>query len=269
MKISVSGAAGRMGRRIVALSHEHPEIEVVGALEYAGSPSVGKDAGELAGIGTIGVSITDDVAKVVAACDVFVDFSTPEASLAHAKAATSAGKAIVVGTTGFSPEQKDEILDVGRSTRFLMAPNMSIGVNVLFGLADRAARALGEGYDIEIIESHHRMKKDSPSGTAMKLAEVIAQVLDRDLSSVGVYGRKGMVGERTSQEIGVMALRGGDIVGEHTVMFITNGERVELTHRAHSRDALASGAVRAALWLVSRPAGVYDMQDVLGLKAEK
>jgi 4-hydroxy-tetrahydrodipicolinate reductase len=150
-----------------------------------------------------------------------------------------------------------------------MAPNMSMGVNLLFSLVDRVARALGDGYDVEIVESHHRMKKDSPSGTAVKLAEVIAQALGRDLSSAAVYGRKGMVGERTAQEIGVMALRGGDIVGEHTVMFVTNGERVELTHRAHSRDAFATGAIQAALWLVSRPAGVYDMQDVLGLKAEQ
>jgi len=269
MKIAVSGAAGRMGRRIVALAHEHPEIEISGALEAAGSPSLGNDAGELAGVGTIGVTVSDDVAAVLAQCDVLVDFSMPEASLEHAKAAASAGKAIVVGTTGFSSAQKEEIIRVGRSTRFLMAPNMSMGVNVLFDLVDRVARTLGEGYDVEIVESHHRMKKDSPSGTAVKLAEVIAQALGRDMSSVGVYGRKGMVGERTPQEIGVMALRGGDIVGEHTVMFITNGERVELIHRAHSRDALAKGAVQAALWLVSQPAGVYDMQDMLGLKAEK
>ncbi|MCA1960127.1 MAG: 4-hydroxy-tetrahydrodipicolinate reductase [Desulfomonile sp.] len=269
MKIAVSGAAGRMGRRIIAFAHEHPAAEIVGALENEGNPSLGKDVGELAGIGTIGVSVTDDVDKVVAACDVLVDFSTPEASLAHAKAAASAGKAIVVGTTGFSPTQKDEILDVGRSTRFLMAPNMSMGVNLLFDLVDRVARALGDEYDVEIVESHHRLKKDAPSGTAVKLAEVIAQALGRDLSSVGVYGRKGMVGERTPQEIGVMALRGGDIVGEHTVMFATNGERVELIHRAHSRDAFAKGALQAALWLVSRPVGVYDMQDVLGLKADK
>lgn len=268
MKIAVSGAAGRMGRRIVALAHEHPEAEVSGALECSGNANLGKDAGELAGVGAIGVPVTDDVGAVVAGCDVLVDFSMPEASLDHTKAAAAAGKAIVVGTTGFTPAQKQEILRVGQATRFLMAPNMSIGVNLLFGLVDRVARTLGDGYDVEIVESHHRMKKDSPSGTAAKLAEIIAQALGRDLSTAGVYGRKGMVGERTPQEIGVMALRGGDIVGEHTVMFITNGERVELIHRAHSRDALAKGAVQAALWLVSRPAGVYDMQDVLGLKAE-
>jgi len=269
MKIAVSGAAGRMGRRIVAIAHEHSDAEISGALESAGNATLGRDAGELAGIGAIGVTVTDDVAAVVSGCDVLIDFSMPEASLEHTNAAASAGKAIVVGTTGFSPAQKEEILRVGQSTRFLMAPNMSMGVNLLFVLVDRVARALGDGYDVEIVESHHRMKKDSPSGTAVKLAEVIAQALGRDLSTAGVYGRKGMVGERSPQEIGVMALRGGDIVGEHMVMFVTNGERVELIHRAHSRDALATGAVQAALWLVSRPTGVYDMQDVLGLKVEK
>jgi 4-hydroxy-tetrahydrodipicolinate reductase len=266
MKIAVSGAAGRMGRRIVALGHEHPEIQVSGALEAAGNPAAGMDVGEIAGIGHIGVPITDDVKEVLANCDVLVDFSAPGASLEHVKAAAEAGKAIVVGTTGFSEDQKRELREAGAGTRFLIAPNMSMGVNLLFSLAGRVAGILGDNYDVEIVESHHKLKKDAPSGTAMRLAEIIASSLERDLTTDGIYGRQGQVGERKPKEIGVLAVRGGDIVGEHTVMFITGGERIELTHKAHSRDAFAGGALRAALWLVSQPNGIYDMQDVLGLK---
>lgn len=267
MKIAVCGAAGRMGRRIVALAHEHPELEISGALESAGHPNQGSDAGELAGIGRIGVPITSGIDEVLEACDVLVDFSSPGVSVANIKAAAAAGKAIVVGTTGFSEEQKKEISEYAQKTRCLVAPNMSMGVNVLFNLAAIVAGALGDSYDVEIIEAHHKLKKDAPSGTADKLAQVISKALDRDLSQVGVYGRKGIVGERTPKEIGIMAVRGGDIVGEHTVMFVTGGERIELVHRAHSRDALAKGALQAALWLYSQPPGLYDMQDVLGLKA--
>jgi len=266
MRIAVSGAGGRMGKRILALAHANPETEISGALEVAGHPDLGRDAGETAGIGALGVSITDDVPSVLKGCDVLVDFSLPDSSVEHVRAAADAGKAVVVGTTGFSGEQKAEMIRAGSVTRFLLAPNMSMGVNLLFSLAERVAAALGDGYDVEIVEAHHRMKKDSPSGTANKLLEVIAETLGRDPADVGVHGRKGMVGERKPKEIGVMALRGGDIVGEHTVMFVTEGERIELTHRAHSRDAFAKGAVRAALWLESQPNGVYDMQDVLGLK---
>ncbi len=266
MKVAVSGAAGRMGRRILALANEHPDIEITGALEAPENPALGRDAGEVAGIGHLGVAIADDANAVIAICDVLVDFSSPGASFDHVKLASTQGKAIVVGTTGFSEDQKKEMIKAGSATRFLLAPNMSMGVNLLFSLVERVARALGNDYDVEIVEAHHKMKKDAPSGTANKLAEVISSALNRDLASVGVYGRQGIVGERKPEEIAVMAVRGGDIVGEHTVMFVTNGERIELIHRAHSRDAFAKGAVRAALWLVSKPNGVYDMQDVLGLK---
>lgn len=266
MKIAVSGAAGRMGKRILALAHETPDLEISGALEAAGHPDLGKDAGEVAGIGTLGVSITDNIALVLEGCEVLVDFSSPDASVEHVQAASTAGKAIVVGTTGFSEDQKSQISQAGASTRCLVAPNMSMGVNLLFSLVERVAGALGDGYDVEIVEAHHKMKKDAPSGTANRLAEIIAQTLDRDLGKVGVYGRKGLIGQRKPDEIAVMTLRGGDIVGEHTVMFVTTGERLELTHRAHSRDAFAKGAVQAALWIVSQPAGVYDMQDMLALK---
>jgi 4-hydroxy-tetrahydrodipicolinate reductase len=266
MKIAVSGAAGRMGKRILALAHENPQCTISGAMEFAQSPFMGMDAGEIAGIGHIGISITSDVQEVLKNCDLLIDFSAPAASVAHVEAAAELGKAVVVGTTGFSDDQKTALLAAGIRTRCLVAPNMSMGVNLLFKVAESVALALGPDYDVEIVEAHHRMKKDAPSGTADKLAQVIAKALGRDLKTAGVYGRQGQVGERTPQEIGVMALRGGDIVGEHTVMFVTGGERIELIHRAHSRDAFAKGAVRAALWLFSQPNGVYDMQDVLGLK---
>jgi 4-hydroxy-tetrahydrodipicolinate reductase len=269
MRIAVSGAAGRMGMRILALGHEHPDIEISGALEWQAHPAIGVDAGENAGIGRLGIPITTDVEAVLKDCDVLVEFSSPAASVEHVKAAATAGKAIVVGTTGFSEAQKSDLAEAGKLTRCLVAPNMSMGVNLLFTLAENVARALGSEYDVEIIEAHHKMKKDAPSGTADKLARVIAASLGRDLKDAGTYGRHGLIGERKPDEIGVMAIRGGDIVGEHTVMFVTNGERIELTHRAHSRDAFAKGAIRAALWLVSRPNGLYDMQDVLGLKVKQ
>ena len=255
-----------MGRRITALAHEHPEIQVSGALESPGNPAVGADVGEVAGIGPIGVTITDDVKQVLANCDVLVEFSAPGASVEHVKAAAEVARAAVVGTTGFNEDQKKELRDAGTKTRLLVAPNMSMGVNLLFNLAGRAASLLGDSYDVEIVESHHKLKKDAPSGTAIKLAEIIASALGRNLAEDGIYGRQGQIGERKPKEIGVLAIRGGDIVGEHTVMFITGGERIELTHKAHSRDALAAGALKAALWLVSQPNGMYDMQDVLGLK---
>jgi 4-hydroxy-tetrahydrodipicolinate reductase len=267
MKIAVSGAAGRMGKRILALAHDHPDMEISGALEGYSNPALGSDAGENAGIGRLGVPITADVEEALKQCDVLIEFSAPDASVEHAKAAATAAKAIVIGTTGFSEDQKQELAQVGTRTRCLVAPNMSMGVNLMFNLAEKVARALGDGYDVEIIEAHHRMKKDAPSGTADKLAQVVATALGRDLKEAGTYGRHGLVGERKSNEIGVMSVRGGDIVGDHTVMFVTNGERIELTHRAHSREAFAKGAIQAALWVVSRPNGLYDMQDVLGLKA--
>jgi 4-hydroxy-tetrahydrodipicolinate reductase len=269
MKIAVSGAAGRMGKRILALIHENPNAQIGAALEAQGHPELGADAGQVAGIGSIGVEISGDVEKALEQCDVLIDFSSPAATLNHLKAAVENGKAMVIGTTGFSAEQKKEIESLGPRTRCLIAPNMSKGVNLLFSLVGTIARALGDAYDVEIVESHHKMKKDAPSGTAVKLAEIIAKSRELDIADVGVYGRQGVVGERKPQEIGVMALRGGDIVGEHTIMFVTNGERIEVTHRAHSRDALASGAVQAALWLASKPNGLYDMQDVLGLEAGK
>ncbi len=266
MKIALSGAAGRMGKRILTLAHGHPDISITGALEFPGHPSIGRDAGDVAGVGSLGVAISSDVSQVLQGCDVLIDFTTPEASLHHVQEAARLDRAIVVGTTGLSEEQRAELQKVGQGARCVFAPNMSMGVNLLFKLVEQVAKSLGSEYDVEIVEAHHRMKKDAPSGTAARLGEIIARALDRNIADSGVYGRQGMVGERSRSEIGVMALRGGDIVGEHTVMFVTNGERLELTHRAHSRNAFAQGALQAALWVVERPKGVYDMQDVLGLR---
>jgi len=269
IKVLVSGAAGRMGKRIIALAHENDSIEISGALEAPGNPTIGKDAGELAGVGPLGVRVTDDCESAIKACDVIIDFSSPAATVRNVEEASRTGKAIVIGTTGLSEDQKAIVAEAGSKIRCLMAPNMSLGVNLLFNLVEQVASVIGDDYDIEIIESHHNLKKDAPSGTAVKLAEIIAAKLKRNLSEVGVYGRQGIVGARKPKEIGIMAVRAGDIVGEHTVMFATNGERIELTHKAHSRDALAKGAVQAALWLVIQPAGLYDMRDVLGLRAAK
>ena len=266
MKIAVSGSAGRMGRRIIALASDNPSIEVAAALEVKSNPLIGQDAGAVAGVGNLGVSISDDVDEAIATSDVLIDFSSPEATIEHLRAVCKAGKAMVIGTTGLSEAQKEEVVELTKKTKCLMAPNMSLGVNLLFNLVGKVAEALGDAYDVEIVESHHNLKKDAPSGTAVKLAEVIASSLKRDLKEVGVYGRHGIVGARKPSEIGVMALRGGDIVGEHTIMFVTGGERLELIHRAHSRDAFAKGALQAAMWLYDKPNGLYDMRDVLGLK---
>lgn len=266
MKIAVSGAAGRMGRRIIALSTENPELEIVAALETTSNPLIGQDAGTVAGVGSLGTPITSDVEEAIAKSDVLIDFSSPEATIEHLRAVSHAGKAMVIGTTGLTEAQKHEVSELAQNARCLMAPNMSLGVNLLFSLVEKAAQALGDAYDVEIVESHHNLKKDAPSGTAVKLSEVIASTLKRDLKEVGVYGRQGIIGARKPSEIGVMALRGGDIVGEHTVMFVTGGERLELIHRAHSRDAFAKGALQAAIWIYDKTNGLYDMRDVLGLK---
>jgi 4-hydroxy-tetrahydrodipicolinate reductase len=197
---------------------------------------------------------------------VLIEFTHPEPTLANLKGAAAEGKAVVIGTTGLNPQQVGELKGMAQKTRVVFAPNMSVGVNLMFKVVENIAKVLTEGYDVEIVEAHHRLKKDAPSGTALKLAQIIAQALGRDLEKVGVYGRKGITGERTKDEIGIMTVRAGDIVGEHTVTFCGIGERLEVIHRAHNRDNFARGAVRAAQWIVNQPPGLYDMQDVLGLK---
>ena len=266
IKVAVTGAAGRMGGRIITLVTEAAGLEVAGAVEMADHAKLGDDAGYVAGCGDLGVAITDSLEQALADADVLIDFTWPEVTLANAEVCARLGKAMVVGTTGLNPEQREVIARVAQSTPVVFAPNMSVGVNVCFKLLKDMAQTLGEGFDVEIVELHHNKKKDSPSGTAVRMGEIVADALDRDYNQVANYHREGMCGERTSEEIGMQTVRGGDIVGEHTVYFIGMGERIELTHRAMSRDMFARGAVRAAGWLAGKNAGLYDMQDVLGLK---
>lgn len=266
LKIAVTGAAGRMGQRIIACIHDTEGAALGGATERTGSSAIGRDAGEVAGMGRLGIAITDSIDKAFADADVLIDFTSAEASLGHLKAAAASGKAIVIGSTGFSAAQMEEVKALTTAIPCVLAPNMSVGVNVLLKALDLVARTLGDGYDVEIVEAHHRLKKDAPSGTAMKIAQVLADSLNRDLDDVAVYERKGLIGERKPKEIGIQTIRGGDIVGDHTVYFATMGERLEFTHRASSRDTFARGAIRAARWVAGRGPGLYDMQDVLGLK---
>jgi 4-hydroxy-tetrahydrodipicolinate reductase len=266
IRIAVAGAAGRMGSRITALSKEYEGLQLTGAFERKGHKDIGKDIGTISGIGETGVALVDSPESIMDSIDLIISFTTVEASLEHLRLASSKGKAMVIGTTGFSKDHLQEINELTRKIPCVMASNMSMGVNLLLKVLQDIARTLGEGYDIEIIEAHHRMKKDAPSGTALKMAQVISGALGRNLDDVAVYARKGIIGERTAKEIGIQTIRAGDIVGEHTVIFGGLGERIEVTHKVSSRDTFARGALRAALWVPKKPAGLYDMQDVLGLK---
>lgn len=264
----VCGAAGRMGGRIVAMLHEARDFALAGAVERPSNASIGKDAGEVAGIGKIGIPLVGDLCAVVGQGQVVFDFTAPQAAMTHLTIAAQAKLPVVVGTTGFSATELSRIRELSASTPCVLSPNMSIGVNVLLKVLAEAASTLGDEYDVEIVETHHRFKKDAPSGTALKMAQVIAVALGRDLDKTGIYGRRGMVGERGREEIAIHALRAGDVVGEHTVVFGGMGERIEVTHRAQSRDNFARGALRAARWVIGQPPGLYDMQDVLGLKQQ-
>lgn len=254
-----------MGRTLIRLIHEHPQAELRAALEAPGHAAVGADAGELAGIGKIGVALGDDLAAVASPDTVALDFTSPPAALLHLSCAVEKRSAIVIGTTGFTEQQREALDRLAMQTRCLIAPNMSVGVNVLLRLVRAAAAALGPSFDPEIFEMHHRLKADAPSGTALALGQAVAETLGRDLGADARFGREGMVGRRTDREIGILALRGGDVVGDHTVIFAGIGERIELTHRAQSRDSFASGAIRAALWLAGQAPGRYSMADALGL----
>ncbi len=265
IKAIVSGAAGRMGKAVIRALAGAEGIVLTGALEREGNLSLGEDAGQMAGVDRAGVPLITSIESLLEESDVLIDFTAPGAALQHMEACAETGVAAVVGTTGFSPEEAEAFTIFAQRTRTVFAPNMSVGVNLLFKLAGMAALSLGDSYDVEIVEAHHRMKKDAPSGTAMRLAEIVASALGRDLETDAVYTRHGMIGERTDNEIGIQTIRAGDIVGEHTLLLAGPGERLELTHRAHSRDNFAQGAVRAALWVVDQPPGLYSMADVLGL----
>jgi 4-hydroxy-tetrahydrodipicolinate reductase len=255
-----------MGKNLIDACSSSDELTLTVAIERTGSTLLGADAGELAGVGKLGVAVTDDLIAVADQFDVLVDFTRPEATIANLAVCHKESKRIVIGTTGFTDEQKAEIGAAAQDIAVVFAPNMSVGVNLCFKLLDLAARVLGDEVDIEIIEAHHRHKVDAPSGTALGMGEVVANALGRDLKQCAVYGREGQTGERDRGTIGFETIRAGDIVGEHTVMFADIGERVEITHKASSRMTFANGAMRAAGWLGSKDAGLYDMQDVLGLR---
>ncbi|HOC60171.1 MAG: 4-hydroxy-tetrahydrodipicolinate reductase [Syntrophaceae bacterium] len=266
VKAIVTGAGGKMGARIISLISAMEDIRVVGAVEVAGHPIIGRDVGHSLGLGRTGALVTDKLADCIDAADVVIDFTNHEASLRYLDIASERNCSIVIGSTGFTADEIKIIHRLAEKTRCVLSPNMSVGINVLLKVLEYCASILQDDYDVEIIEAHHHLKKDAPSGTAMQMARVIADKLGRDLEQEAVYTRRGLIGERTKKEIGIQTLRAGDIVGEHTVMFGGIGERLEFTHRAQSRDNFAKGAIRAAQWIVRQKNGLYDMQDVLGLK---
>jgi 4-hydroxy-tetrahydrodipicolinate reductase len=266
LRLAVPGAAGRMGQMILKVIADTPGTELVAAIERPGSPFLGRDAGVVAGLGELGVPIRAELDDALANAQVIIDFTAPAATAWTVSRAAEREVAVVIGTTGLGEAEKRAVWQASERIPIVLSANMSLGVNVLFGLLAQAARALGSDYDVEIVELHHRLKKDAPSGTALSMASVLAEALGRDLSHAARYGRQGQVGARTADEIGMLAVRGGDIVGEHTAYFCGLGERLEITHRATSRETFARGAVRAAQWLGDRDPGLYDMQDVLGLR---
>jgi 4-hydroxy-tetrahydrodipicolinate reductase len=264
-QVAVAGASGRMGQMLIEAIRASDDCRLAGALDVASSPSIGNDAAAFLGHAS-GVPVTADIPAGLEHAEVLIDFTRPEGTLAHLQACRERGVKMVIGTTGFSEAQKERIADAAKDIAIVMAPNMSVGVNVTLKLLEMAAKALATGYDIEIIEAHHRHKVDAPSGTALKMGEVIAQALGRDLKKVGVFAREGVTGERDPSTIGFSAIRGGDIVGDHTVLFAGTGERIEITHRSASRATYAQGSLRAVRFLSGQDRGLFDMFDVLGLK---
>lgn len=264
-RIAVMGAAGRMGKILIEAVGQADGARLTAAIDRPDSSLIGADAGELTALGKIGVILTGDLGAVQDQFDVLIDFTHPSVTLKNLEICRQAGKAMVIGTTGFSPEEKQLLVEAAKQIPIVFAANYSVGVNLCLKLLDTAARVLGDEVDIEIIEAHHRHKVDAPSGTALRMGEVVAGALGRDLQKVAVYGREGQAGARQRETIGFATVRAGDVVGDHTVLFAAEGERVEITHKASSRMTFAKGAVRAAQWLQNQPAGLYDMQDVLGL----
>ncbi len=264
VRVAVAGASGRMGRMLIEALRATDDCVLAGALDVAASPAIGSDATAFLGHAS-GVAITSDLKAGLQNADILIDFTRPEGTLAHLAVCAELGVKMVIGTTGFSDEQKAEIAALAQRTAVVMAPNMSVGVNVTLKLLEMAAKAMATGYDIEIIEAHHRHKVDAPSGTALKMGEVIAEAMGRDLKECAVYAREGITGERDPSSIGFAAIRGGDIVGDHTVLFAGIGERIEITHKSSSRTTYAQGSLRAVRYLATHKTGLHDMFDVLGL----
>ena len=262
----ITGAAGRMGMRLVALTQESEGLCLSGAIEMKGHSALGKDAGEIAQIGNAGILLSDNLDSCLTHSDVVIDFTGPASCLANLEQVVNSSKAMVIGTTGFSEQELDQLKTLAKKVPCVFSPNMSVGINVLVNTIGKIAKCLGETYNIEVIEAHHNKKKDAPSGTALKLAEALATGMDWDLKEVGVYARHGITGERKTREIGMQTIRAGDIVGDHTILFGGPGERIEITHRAHTRDTFALGALRAAEWVIQQPPGLYSMNNVLDLE---
>jgi 4-hydroxy-tetrahydrodipicolinate reductase len=265
LEIIVCGVGGRMGGAVVRALQQSADCRLLAAIDRPGSARVGKDAGEISAAGHLGIAVSDSLDSALKSKSVVIDFSNPTASMKFLRSAANKHASIVIATTGFDAKQMDDIKRLSRRTPTLLAANTSLGINVLVSLLGKAAKMLGDDYDVEIVEAHHRFKKDAPSGTALALGRSIAAALGRDLDKIGIHGRKGIVGERGKEEIALLSVRAGDIVGEHTVIFGGIGERLEFIHRAHSRDTFARGAIRAAQWLAKKKPGLYGMQDVLGL----
>ena len=265
IRVAIAGASGRMGRMLIEAALKDEGVVLAAAFDRPGNPFVGRDAGEQAGAICV-VVIGDDAKSAIAAADCLIDFTRPEGTLGHLALAADLGKAVVIGTTGFSPEEKAQIAAHAQRIPIVFAPNMAVGVNAVFKLLEVAARILSSGYDVEIIEAHHRYKVDAPSGTALRMGEVVARELGRDLAECAIYGREGVTGERKAETIGFSTIRGGDVVGDHTVLFAGLGERIEVTHKSGSRMPYALGSLRAARFLAGRQAGLFDMRDVLNLR---
>ncbi|MDR3213280.1 MAG: 4-hydroxy-tetrahydrodipicolinate reductase [Azoarcus sp.] len=265
IRVAIAGASGRMGRMLIDAALKDESVALAAAFDRPDSPFIGRDVGEFAGVAS-GVAVGGDATAAIASADCVIDFTRPEGTLAHLAHAVRLSKSMVIGTTGFDAAGKATIAEAARRVPVVFAPNMAVGVNAVFRLLDVAARILAEGYDVEVIEAHHRFKVDAPSGTALRMGEVVARALGRDLTECAIYGREGVTGERNAETIGFSTIRGGDVVGDHTVLFAGIGERIEITHKSGSRMPYALGALRAARFLVGRTPGLFDMQDVLGLR---
>lgn len=265
MKIAINGASGRMGKALIHAGSEDKNVQLGAAFDITSSGSIGRDAGVVAGIGDTGIVIADELASHHTDFEVLIDFSVPECTMQSLEVCRTYGKAMVVGTTGLDDNQKQKLQEAGKEIAIVFSPNMSVGVNLCLELLQTAAKMLGDDYDVEIIEAHHRHKIDAPSGTALRMGEVVAKSLGRNINECAVYGRQGHTGERDKKTIGFETIRAGDIVGEHTVMFCGMGERIEITHKATSRMTFAKGAIRAAIWVAAQEKGLYDMQDVLAV----